>query len=595
MTNSGNEGPQSNPVELARTLTMIADKSQRLMNGFIRHQVSSGALDLAEMTRVSQTFMTMLQQLLANPGQLALAQMELWQRYAELWQRHTASWLGQPTAPMIDAGSGDIRFRHEAWQNNLVFDFIKQSYLLTARWLHCTIGRLEGLDDNTRGKLDFYTRQFIDALAPTNFPLTNPEVLRATLDSGGQNLLSGLANLLSDLEHGWNRLNVYKQLRELCEPGRDVATTPGEVVYQNELMQLIQYAPTTATVYRRPLLIVPPWFNKYYLFDLQEQNSLVRWWVAQGFTVFMISWVDPDAGLAQRGFDDYLRDGPLAALDAIEQATGEHEVTAIGYDLGGTLLACLLAYLSARGEQRVTSAALLTAMLDFERPGELEVFIDEEQLRLLEPRDTPTALEPSVTTFNLLRANDLMWSFFVSSYLLGRERFPFELLCWNADTTRMPVHMHGFYLRHLYLDDLLKEPGGVTLLGTPIDLGRVTIPIYLVATVDDHLVPWRSVYAGSHLLGGPTHFVLGGSGHVTGVAGPPTAVEYGYWTCPGKPAAADDWFNQADLQAGSWWNDWYRWVATQATEQVAARIPGSGALEALEPAPGSYVKSRAGR
>ncbi len=550
------------------------------------------------MTRVSQAFTTVLQRLLTNPGQWALAQMELWQNHIDLWQYHAAAWLGQPVTPPARPDPADPRFRHDAWQYNIVFDFIKQSYLLTARWLQCTVSRLEGLDDDTRHKLDFYTRRFGDALAPTNFPLTNPEVLRATLESGGQNLLRGLENLLGDLERGQGRLNLSKNFRALCEPGRDVATAPGQVVYQNEVMQLIQYAPSTANVYRKPLLIVPPWLNKFYVLDLQAQRSLVQWWVAQGFTVFMIAWVDPDERLACRNFEDYLRDGPLAALDAIEQATGEREVNAVGYCLGGALLACALAYLGTRNEQRITSATLLASMLDFEHPSELEVFIDEEELSVLEPRTDPqhsqATLETMTAALNLLRANDLIWSFFISSYLLGREPFPFDLLCWNADTTRIPVRMHGFYLRNLYQDDLLKEPGGITLLGKPIDLGRVSIPIYAAATADDHIVPWQSVYAGSQLFGGPTRFVLGGSGHIAGIAYPPTAAQYGYWSHAEQPAEADAWLQRASRHNGSWWQDWERWIAPLAGDRVAARVPGDGGLEALEPAPGSYVRSRIG-
>lgn len=598
MTSNGNAGPWSDPVALARTLTAVAEKSQRLINDFLQHQVSSGALGLAEMTRISQTFLTMLQHVMANPAPLALAQFELWQDYMALWQRNAAAWFGQPaTTPAVSPDSSDRRFRHPDWQYNLIFDFIKQSYLLTARWLQSTVGRLEGLDDRTRRRLDFYTRQFVDALAPTNFPLTNPEVLRATLESGGENLLKGLENLLTDLERGRGFVTVRQTDLAAFAAGRDVATTPGDVIFQNDLMQLIQYRPSTETVFCRPLLIVPPWINKYYVLDLREQNSFVRWWVAQGFTVFMISWHNPDERLAGKEFEDYLRDGPLAALDAIEQVTGEHQVNTVGYCLGGTLLACTLAYLAAIRDPRVSACTLLATMLDFEQPGELEVFIDEEELSMLEQYvDQHGHLDglEMTTTFNLLRANDLIWSFFVNNYLLGQEPFPFDLLYWNADATRLPARMHSFYLRNMYQNDLLKEPGGITLLGKAIDLDRVTAPIYAVATIDDHIAPWPSVYASSRLFGGAIRFVLGGSGHIAGIVNPPVVGKYGYWTHSEQSAEADDWFRGAIRHEGSWWLDWLDWIRPYAGEQVAARTAGGGMLAVLEAAPGSYVKARIG-
>ncbi|MDX1605403.1 MAG: class I poly(R)-hydroxyalkanoic acid synthase [Candidatus Competibacterales bacterium] len=584
------------PVAMSRTLATIAEKSQRLVSDFLQHQVSDGALGMTDTQAISRAFMDMTQRLMTNPTQLVEAQLAFWQGHMDLWQRSAASWLGQqPGEPAVAPERSDRRFRHEDWQQNFVFDYIKQSYLLTARWLQSTVGRIEGLDERSRRKLDFYTRQFVDALSPSNFPATNPEVLRATLDTGGGNLLKGLQHLLEDLERGKGRLSIRQTDLEAFQPGVNVAITPGKVIYQNDLMQLLQYVPTTEEVYRRPLIVVPPWINKFYILDLREQNSFIKWWVDQGFTVFVISWVNPDTRLAEKNFEDYLREGTLAALEAVEQATGEREVNMAGYCLGGTLLACTAGYLAARGDDRLQSCTFFATMLDFECPGELEVFIDEEELTALERRMREKGyLEGSemATTFNMLRANDLIWSFFVNNYLLGKEPFPFDLLYWNSDSTRMPAAMHSFYLRNMYQQNLLKEPGGITLLGKPIDLTRITQPIYSVAAVDDHIAPWTSVYSGARLFASPVRFVLGGSGHIAGIVNPPAAGKYHYWTHDTLSEDPETWFRAAERHDGSWWADWHAWVEPLSGDKVAARTPGDGRLKPIEDAPGSYVRQR---
>ncbi len=592
-------GQLPDPAELSRTLADIARQSQHLVNDFLEHQVADGNLGMTDFHHISQAFMGMTRRLRSDPAQLAKAQLNLWQDYLDLWQRSTSGWLGQPVEPAIRPESSDRRFRHEDWQQNIVFDFIKQSYLLTARWLQTTVGDLEGLDDKTRRKLDFYTRQFIDALSPSNFVLTNPEVLRATLDSQGYNLLQGLKNLLNDLARGKGLLSIRQTDPEAFEPGHNVAATPGQVIYQNTLMQLIQYQPSTDTVHRKPLLIIPPWINKFYILDLRPNNSFIRWAVDQGFTVFVISWVNPDADLADKNFEDYLRGGPLTALEAIEQATGERRVDTIGYCLGGTLLACAASYLATCGDERIASCTFLATMLDFERPGELEVFIDEEELTALERRMRSRGYldgAEMATTFNMLRANDLIWSFFVNNYLLGKEPFPFDLLYWNSDSTRMPAAMHSFYLRNMYQNNLLKEPGGIALLGKPIDLGRVHVPVYSVATCDDHIAPWTSVYGSARLFDGPVRFVLGGSGHIAGIINPPGSGKYGYHTGDSSlPESSDEWLRQSIQHDDSWWTDWLAWQQARAGPRIPARRPGDGALAPIEPAPGSYVKRRLSR
>jgi polyhydroxyalkanoate synthase len=439
---------------------------------------------------------------------------------------------------------------------------------------------VDGLDKKTAQKVDFYARQFTDAMSPSNFLLTNPEVLRKTAETGGENLLKGLNNLLTDLERGKGQLRIKMTDSEAFNVGENIGVTPGKVVYQNDLMQLIQYAPTTETVLKRPLLIAPPWINKFYILDLRPKNSLVRWAVSQGHTVFVISWVNPDEHLSDKGFDDYMKEGYLAALDAIEQATGEREVNAIGYCLGGTLLASTLAYMAAKGDDRIKTATFFVTMMDFQEAGELGVFIDEEQLQSLEEKMNRRGyLEGSemATTFNMLRANDLI---------------SFDLLYWNADSTRMPARMHSFYLRKMYQENLLAQPNGIELDGVPIDLRKVTTPAYFLSTREDHIAPWKSTYRGTQLLGGPKRFVLAASGHIAGVVNPPDGGKYGHWISKDVPPDPETWLEGATEMAGSWWPDWQRWILQHDKEQVPARHPGDGKLQVLEDAPGSYVKVR---
>jgi polyhydroxyalkanoate synthase len=367
-------------------------------------------------------------------------------------------------------------------------------------------------------------------------------------------------------------------------------------VFQNDLMQLIQYTPSTDTVHKRPLLIVPPWINKYYILDLREKNSFVKWAVGEGHTVFIVSWVNPDARFAAKSFENYLNEGPLAALDAIERATGEREVNVVGFCLGGTLVATSLGYLAAKSDKRVKSATFFATLIDFTRAGELEVFVDEQQVEALEKRmEERGYLEGSemAATFNMLRANDLIWSFVVNNYLLGRDPFPFDLLYWNSDSTRMPAAMHSFYLRNMYLQNSLAQPGGIVMNDTPVDVSRVEVPTYFISTIEDHIAPWKSTYSGARLFRGPVRFVLGGSGHIAGIINPPAANKYGYWTNDARDAEPDAWLAAAKNHPGSWWTDWARWIAKHAGGKVSARVPGEGKLRAIEDAPGSYVTLRA--
>jgi polyhydroxyalkanoate synthase subunit PhaC len=584
------------PAELARLYADIAAKSGDLLSKLIQHPADGPARSMADELGVSKAFFEAWARMLSDPFRLAETQAKLWQDYWSLWQRSWLKLMGQDAPPVAEPLRGDRRFKHEDWQNNFVYDYIKQSYLIAAKHLHQSLAGVQGLDEHTARKVDFYTRQYIDALAPTNFVLTNPEAMRETLSTGGQNLIKGFANLLEDLKRGnGGQLKLKMTDEQAFKIGENIALTPGQVVFQNDLMQLIQYAPAAEQVYRTPLLIIPPWINKYYILDLREKNSFVRWAVEQGHTVFVVSWVNPDARFADKTFEDYLNDGPLAALEAIESAAGEHEVNVIGFCLGGTLLATALGYLRAKSDRRVKTATFFATLIDFERPGELEVFVDEEQVDALEKRmEERGYLEGSemATTFNMLRANDLIWSFVVNNYLLGRDPFPFDLLYWNSDSTRMPAAMHSYYLRNMYVRNLLPKPGAIVLNDTPIDLTKVDIPVYFISTLEDHIAPWKSTYAGARLFTGPVRFVLGGSGHIAGIINPPSANKYGYWINEKLADVPEVWLKDAVYHAGSWWVDWSKWIAQYGAEKVPARIPGGGKLKVIEDAPGSYVAMR---
>jgi len=427
--------------------------------------------------------------------------------------------------------------------------------------------------------------------------LTNPEVLRATVDSGGENLVKGLEHMLDDLERGKGQLAIKMTDTDSFKLGENIATTPGKVVYQNDLMQLIQYAPTTDKVRKRPLLIIPPWINKFYILDLKPKNSFIRWAVAQGHTVFVVSWVNPGGKLAEKTFENYMDEGPFAALDAIKAATGEEQVNVIGYCIGGTLLATMLAYMAKKGDRRFVSATFFTTMVDFAEAGELSVFIDEEQIQSLEERMREKGyLEGGnmAGTFNMLRANDLIWSFVVNNYLLGKEPFPFDLLFWNSDATRMPYAMHSFYLRNMYQENRLVRPGGISIHGEPIDLTQIQTPIFILATKEDHIAPWKSSYSATQLYRGPVKFCLAGSGHVAGVVNPPEAQKYHYWTSTKLPKQPDAWLQGATQYPGSWWTEWDKWAEKFSGGTVAPRQPGDGKLKPIEDAPGSYVKVHVG-
>ena len=580
---------------IGRSMADIAERSQRIVGEWLKRQ-SDGKASSPDPLNVGGAFMEMTARLMANPAKLMQAQIGFWQDYMSLWQNTARRMMGIESEPVIEADPKDRRFRDDAWKENEVFDFIKQSYLLSARFVQDVVTHVDGLDAPTAQKVDFYARQFVDAMSPSNFLLTNPEVLRKTAETRGENLLKGLNNLLADLERGRGSLRIKMTDTDAFRIGDNIAVSPGKVVFQNELMQLIQYAPSTEKVLKRPLLIVPPWINKFYILDLRPKNSLVRWATAQGHTVFMVSWVNPDERLAEKNFEDYMREGFLDALSAIEAATGESDINAIGYCLGGTLLASTLAWMTDHNDTRIKSATFFVTLLDFRESGELNVFIDEEQIKMLEDKMSKRGyLEGSemATTFNMLRANDLIWSFVVNNYLLGNDPFPFDLLYWNSDSTRMPAAMHSFYLRNMYQENKLCEAGGISLAGTPIDLGRIKVPAYFLSTREDHIAPWRATYRGTQLLSGKNRFVLAASGHIAGVVNAPEGGKYSHWINPELPDTPEAWFAGATEIAGSWWPDWQRWITALDKRQVKARVPGDGRLQPIEDAPGGYVKVRA--
>ena len=578
--------------ELAKVCQQVAERSSKILGEFAQKQTAAMSAAVRDEMGIAKAFMDLYSRMAADPAMLASVSMNLWLDQMRLWQSSWMKLFGMPSQAIAEPAKGDWRFKDEDWSKNFLFDYIKQSYLIASRHIQQAVANVEGLSPESEKKVAFFTRQYVDALAPSNFLMTNPQVLRETLASGGQNLVRGLNNLLADIEKGGGQLRISMTDETAFQLGRNVATSPGKVVYQTELMQLIQYQPATSQVYRRPLVIIPPWINKYYILDLREKNSFIRWAVERGHTVFVLSWVNPDAKLAQKGFDDYMVEGPLAALDAVARATGQREVNVIGYCLGGTLLGATLGYLAAKGDERVKSATYFVSLLDFSQPGELGVFIDEQQVANLEKKMNERGyLDGSemAGTFNLLRANDLVWSFVVNKYLMGKDPFPFDLLYWNADSTRMPARMHSFYLRNMYLKNLMGVPGGINLKGVPIDLSKVKMPSYFISTVEDHIAPWKTTYKGARYLGGPVRFVLGGSGHIAGIVNPPAAKKYHYWANDALPASAEEWFAGAKQQPGSWWEDWQGWIdALNGGEKVPARIPAN----ALEDAPGSYAMMR---
>ena len=594
---SQGEQAQDNQFEaLARNMVRLFDQGAKAVSTLAGRTGSNGNGPYsmaAEVGEATKSLGEIARHWASDPGKLAAAQGELFKSYADLWGRSVRRFLGEEVEPVVEPEPGDNRFADADWSNTQFFDFWKQAYLITSRWAEDLTRNTEGVDEKTRKKALFYLNQMMTALSPSNFPLTNPEVIRTTLATNAENLVQGMAHFVHDLEQSKDLLRISQTDLSAFEIGQNLAITPGKVVFQNDLIQLIQYAPATEEVYQRPLLIVPPWINKFYILDLVPEKSLVKWVVEQGFTVFLVSWVNPDARLAQKTFEDYMREGILAAIDAVIRQTKSAKISALGYCVGGTLLAATLAYMAAKGDKRVASATFLAAQVDFSEAGDLLVFIDDTQLKALEEMMAEQGyLDGSrmAAVFNMLRPRDLIWPYVVNNYLLGKKPFPFDLLYWNADSTRLPAANHAFYLREFYhLNRLAK--GEMELGGVRLDLSRIKIPIYELFTKEDHIAPAASVFRGSKLFGGRVRHAMAGSGHIAGVVNPPSKQKYQFWS-DGKAGSLEEWMATARETAGSWWPDWTSWLAAHSGPKVPARNPSNGPLWAIEDAPGSYVKDR---
>ena len=585
--------PEIEPNDIPRSLKRVSVHGSNLLKRSIMRRLRGSRPNPVSIKSIAKPFVSLTGKLVTQPDTLILAQVRLLRDTTKFCAGLVSSRIRKKPLAVIEPEQGDKRFLDPSWNDAMAFNAIKQAYLLSNRWIIDTIADVRGMDKPTRRKLRFYTSQMTDALAPSNFVLSNPEVLRTTIQTRGMNLLRGIANLLRDLDEGEGPMPFRMSAPDAFVVGENLANTPGNVVFQNELMQLIQYKPTTDTVHRRPLLVIPPWINKYYILDLGEKKSFIRYWVEHGHTVFVISWINPGPELAHKSFEDYMLEGPIAAMDAIEQTTGERELNTVGYCIGGTLLGCTLAWLAAREDDRVKSATFLNSMMDFSDVGDLEVFINEDSVSKLEKAmDKQGYLDGAsmATAFNMLRANGLIWSFFINNYLLGRDTAPFDLLYWNADATRMPAAMHSFYLRNMYMHNRLREPGGIELAGTPIDLGKVKVPSYFASAIEDHIAPWVSSYEGSRCLAGPVRFVLGGSGHIAGIINPPDRKKYGYRLNDDSSLEPDAWLAGAEQFEGSWWPDWITWAQKFGGGKVKARKAEEGKLPVIEPAPGTYVQ-----
>ena len=582
---------------LANNTRRMMELAGRALAAFMRPREtgeikSTIADDVGEMVR---SLGHVAEYYLSEPKRALEAQAALGAQFVDLWASTLQRFQGAAAQPIAEPDRTDKRFSDAEWRDNPYFDFIKQAYVLTTRWADDLVRRADEMDPHERDKAQFYLRQVTAALSPSNFLGTNPELLRVTLQESGENLVRGLQMMAEDIEAGKGNLRIRQSDARGFKLGVNLATTPGKVIFRNELIELIQYEPTTPQVYKRPLLIVPPWINKFYILDLNPEKSFIRWAVAQGLTVFVISWINPDERHADKGFEAYMREGVLTALECVEKATGEREVTAIGYCVGGTLLAATLGYMAAVGDKRISSVTFFTALVDFTDAGDLKVFVDAEQLKTVEAKMAEHGyLEGSAmaNAFNMLRPNDLIWAYYVNNYLKGKEPMPFDLLVWNSDSTRMPEANHKFYLRHCYFQNDLSN-GRMVLGDKTIDLNKVTIPIYELASREDHIAPARGVFRGAKCFGGPVRFVLAGSGHIAGVVNPAGKPKYQFWSDGPPDGDFESWVAGARETPGTWWPDWIAWVTAQAPEKVSARKPGEGKLKAIGDAPGDYVRIKA--
>ncbi|NYS61033.1 class I poly(R)-hydroxyalkanoic acid synthase [Vreelandella salicampi] len=578
-------------------LKEIGEQYQALMQDLLARIAPSEAAD-SVYSDMRESFEAGAKALAENPTLLWQTQARLAQDQWLLWQQGVRSMAGENVEPLIQPAKGDRRFKDEAWTQEPYYLAIMQQYLLFSQLVEELIENLDGLDETRKQHLQFYARQMVNAMAPTNFVATNPEVMRQTLETRGQNLVDGLARLREDLENSAEGINVRMTDRSAFGVGDNIAVTPGSVVYENELIQLIQYTPTTEKTFKTPLLVVPPWINKYYILDLRQDNSLMKWLVDQGHTVFLISWRNPGPAQRDLTWADYMQMGPISAIEAIEQACGEKSVNLMSYCIGGTLTASVMAYLtSTRRGRKVKSVTYMATLQDFRDPGDVGVFLNEQVVQGIERTVEDKGYldgRSMAYTFNLLKENDLFWSFYINNYLKGENPPAFDLLYWNTDGTNLPAGTHVWYLRHMYLENRLVEPNGIELDGVKIDLRKVSTPSYFISTKEDHIAKWNSTYYGALLPKGPVTFVLGGSGHIAGIVNPPHKNKYGYWTNSELPDTHEAWFEGATFNEGSWWPHWQAWMTDNGyvdkEKMVPVRQPGEGELSIIEPAPGRYVR-----
>jgi len=585
-----------NPEAFARNLARIMEESGKAMSAYLepREKGENKSEFTSELTDIVKTLGSISEYWIADPNRTMEAQGRLWSNYMELWNATLHRMAGEPTAAPAQAepDPADKRFKDHEWDDNEFFNFVKQIYLVTSRWAQNLVDEADDVDEHTRHKADFYVKQIANALAPSNFIMTNPELLRETFSSNAENLVRGMHMLAEDIEAGGGDLKIRQSDASKFKVGENLALSPGKVIAQNDVCQLLQYAPSTKEVLKRPLLIVPPWINKFYILDLTPEKSFIKWAVDHGHTVYVVSWVNPDERLAQKSFEHYMKEGVLNALDVIEKTSGEKSVNAIGYCVGGTLLSVTLAYMAKKRDRRIKSATFFTTQVDFTHAGDLQVFVDEEQVAAVEKRMAERGFlegKRMATAFNMLRSNDLIWPYVVNTYMRGKEPFPFDLLFWNSDSTRMPAANHSFYLRNCYLENRLTK-GEMVVGGSKLDLSRVKIPIYNLAAREDHIAPAKSVFMGCKHFSGPVKYVMAGSGHIAGVVNPPVKKKYQYWT-GGEPVGEfEDWVEKAKETPGSWWPDWHEWILSQDDKTVKARKPGGGKIKPIENAPGSYVR-----
>lgn len=585
-----------NPEEFASNLLKAYEVgSEALVRMTERPDATSGPYSPAsEVSAATKTLGELGRLWLSDPARLAEAQAEFLRRFGELWNNVLMRMFGMPIAPLIEPNPGDNRFKDPEWTSNPFFDFCKQAYLLACKWAEDRLAETEGLSERDRHRAEFYLRQVTSAYSPSNFLATNPEVLRETFRTNAANLVEGVKLLATDMERSTDLMRISQTDTTAFELGKNLATTPGKVVFQNRLLQLIQYTPTTKQVREKPLLMVPPWINKFYILDLTAQKSYIKYIVDQGFTVFVVSWVNPSEDMADATFEDYMLEGILSASLAASQETGQEKINVLGYCVGGTALSTTLAYLASRGEDPFESCTLLTTQVDFSIAGDLLLFTDDDQLASLDELMTNRGfLDGSrmANVFNMMRPRDLIWPYIVNNYMLGKKPFPFDLLYWNQDSTRMAAACHKFYLREFYNHNALAN-GQMTIAGTRLDLSKIKLPIIEIATKEDHIAPAPSVYRGSKMFGGPVEFVLAGSGHIAGVVNPPDKVKYQYWTGGDRSAdELDGWLKGAKENPGSWWPYWIKWLNQRSGDKIPARQPGA-TLGVIEDAPGSYVKAR---